>query len=103
MQTQQLTEAREKIDASLSNIYKPSVSLLDKRKVFERLIVQKKYAEAHDLKGEIEQMEIIEQQKFSANRETKITKAMELVMTKQVVERNSMAKKHEALKNDFVR
>jgi hypothetical protein len=36
------------------------VSLLDKRKVFERLIVQKKYAEAHDLKGEIEQMEIIE-------------------------------------------
>jgi hypothetical protein len=71
--------------------------------VFERLIVQKKYAEAHDLKKEIEQMESIEQQKFSANRETKITKAMELVMTKQVVERNSMAKKHEALKNDFVR
>lgn len=74
-------------------MYKPSSKLLDNRKVFDQLVRQKKYAEAHDLKAEIEHMEIVEQHKHMDFREVKIMKAMEKVMAKQVIERNSLKKR----------
>jgi hypothetical protein len=61
--------------------------------VFEQLVRQKKYAEGHELKIEIENMEAYEQQRHVEMREQKITKAMEKVMAKQVIERNSLKKK----------
>jgi hypothetical protein len=60
MHTKQLGEAREQLDTLLGTVYKPSSKLLDNRKVFDQLVRQKKYAEAHDLKAEIEHMEIVE-------------------------------------------
>lgn len=53
----QLIEARESLEASMGTIYKPSSKLLDDRRVFEQLIKQKKYAEAHDLRNAIEKAE----------------------------------------------
>lgn len=38
LHTKQLAEARELIDSQLSSVYKPSVKLLDNRKVFEQLV-----------------------------------------------------------------
>lgn len=67
--------------------------MLDNRKVFDQLVRQKKYAEAHDLKAEIEVMEVQEQQRHLEMREVKITKAMEKVIAKQVIERNALRKK----------
>jgi hypothetical protein len=61
--------------------------------VFEQLVRQKKYAEGHELKIEIENMEAYEQQRHVEMREQKITKAIEKVMAKQVIERNSLKKK----------
>lgn len=57
------------------------------------MIRQKKYAEAHDLRAEIESMEINEQAKHMDTREKKLAKAMEKVIARQIVERNSLAKK----------
>lgn len=57
------------------------------------MIRQKKYAEAHDLRAEIESMEINEQTKHMDTREKKLAKAMEKVIARQIVERNSLAKK----------
>lgn len=45
------------------------------------------------MRAEIEQMENQEQVKHLENREKKLTKAMEKVISKQIVERNSLAKK----------
>ena len=44
---QQLLEAREHAEATLGTVYKPSSKLLDNRRVFEQLVKQKKYSEAH--------------------------------------------------------
>ena len=38
LHTKQLAEAREHIDATLATVYKPSVKLLDNRKVFDQLV-----------------------------------------------------------------
>lgn len=45
------------------------------------------------MRAEIEAMEIYEQQRFTELREVKITKGMEKVIAKQVIERNSLKKK----------
>ena len=50
-------------------------------------------AEAHDLKAEIEHMELVEQQRHMELREAKIMKGMEKVIAKQVIERNSLKKR----------
>ena len=86
----QLTEAKEQIEAGLNTVYKPSTKLLDNRQVFEKLVKQKKYTEAHDLRAQIEKMEQQEQIKHMQVREVKVTKGMEKVMQKQIVERNSL-------------
>lgn len=93
MHTQKLAESREQFESAFSTVYKPSSKLLDNRRVFEQLVKQKKYAEAHELKSEIELMEVAEQQRYMELREQKIAKQMEIVITKQKVERNSLKKK----------
>ena len=103
LQTKQLVAAKEQIQDQLSTIYKPSSKLLDNRRVFEQLVRQKKYAEGHDLKIEIENMEVYEQQKHNEMREQKIAKAMEKVMAKQVIERNSLQKKLDYQRYEQVR
>ena len=57
-----LLEARSTIEGNLPTKYKPSAKLLDNRQVFDRLVQQKKYAEAHNLRAEIESMQEKEQQ-----------------------------------------
>jgi len=96
----QLMEARESLDAQLGTVYKPSAKLLDNRKVFEQLVKQKKYAEAHDMRATIENMEVQEQNQHMQKREVKIAKAMEKVMAKHVIERNSLKKKLEYQKHE---
>lgn len=76
----QLSEAREQIEAGLSTVYKASTKLLDNRTVFDKLIKQKKYSDAHELRAETEKMEKQEQAKHMQVREIKITKAMEKVI-----------------------
>jgi len=83
MHTRHLAEAREQLEGQLSTVYKPSSKLLDNRRVFDQLVRQKKYAEAHDLKAEIEHMEVVEQQRHMELREAKIMKGMEKVIAKQ--------------------
>ena len=56
LHAKKLSEERERLEASLGTVYKPSSKLLDNRKVLEQLIRQKKYAEAHDLRADIESM-----------------------------------------------
>lgn len=89
----QLQQERERIEASLSTVYKPSSHLLNSRNVFERLIKQKKYAEAHQLKAEIEQQEVDEQARHMDQREVKVTKAMSKVLAKQKIEMQALNKK----------
>ncbi len=93
MHTRHLAEAREQLEGQLGTVYKPSSKLLDNRRVFDQLVRQKKYAEAHDLKAEIEHMELVEQQRHMELREAKIMKGMEKVIAKQVIERNSLKKR----------
>lgn len=93
MHTRHLAEAREQLEGQLSTVYKPSSKLLDNRRVFDQLVRQKKYAEAHDLKAEIEHMEVVEQQRHMELREAKIMKGMEKVIAKQLIERNSLKKR----------
>lgn len=93
-------EARESLDSQLGTVYKPSAKLLDNRKVFEQLVKQKKYAEAHDMRAQIENMEVQEQNAHMQKREVKIAKAMEKVMAKHVIERNSLKKKLEYQKHE---
>lgn len=90
---QQLQEAREHAEATLGTVYKPSSKLLDNRRVFEQLVKQKKYSEAHQLKAENEQIEIYEQQRFTEVREAKIAKLMEKTMTRQKIEMMALRKK----------
>jgi hypothetical protein len=59
----QLQEAHEQIEATLTNVFKPSKALLDARNVFDKFIKQKKYTEAHNIRVEIEKMEQKEQTK----------------------------------------
>lgn len=58
MHESQLEEARGIIEQGLPTKYKPSVKLLDNRQVFERMVAQKKYTEAHNMRAEIEKMEV---------------------------------------------
>lgn len=89
----QLSEAKEQIEHSLSTTFKPSAKLLDTRHMFEQLVKQKKYTEAHGLKSEIAKLEKAEQQKHMDTRDVKIAKALEKVVAKQVIEVNSLKKK----------
>lgn len=93
LHSKQLGESRELLEQALSTVFKPSVKLLDNRRVFEQLVKQKKYAEAHELKAEIEAMELAEQQRHLEMRESKISRQIEKVMAKQLIERNSLKKK----------
>lgn len=88
-----LQQERERIEQSLGTIFKPSSHLLNSRNVFDRLIKQKKYAEAHQLKGENEAAEVQEQARHMDMRETKVTKAMSKVLAKQKVEMAALEKK----------
>jgi hypothetical protein len=88
-----LQEAREQIEHSLSTAFKPSTKLLDTKHCFEQLVKQKKYTEAHGLKGEIAKLEKSEQQRHMDARDVKIAKALEKVVAKQVIEVNSLRKK----------
>jgi len=49
-QAAQLSEEREKMDAKLPTQHKHSAKYLNNKKVFEKLIQQKKYSEAHALR-----------------------------------------------------
>lgn len=60
MHVKQLGEGREQLDSTLPVVHKPSSKLLDNKRVFDQLVRQKKYAEAHDLKAEIENMVVAE-------------------------------------------
>jgi hypothetical protein len=48
---------REKFDAKLPNSFRPSAQCLEYKNVFEKLVKQKKYAEAHTLREEFTRME----------------------------------------------
>jgi hypothetical protein len=100
LHSKQLIDAREQLETTMPTIYKPSSKLLDNRKVFDQLVRQKKYAEAHAMRDEIEKMEQLEQVKHMEVREVKLTKAMEKVISKQVQERNSLQKKLNYQRNE---
>lgn len=72
MHAVQIEEARETIEASFGTVYKPSGKLLDTRRVFEQMVKQKKYTEAHELKAEIAKMEKTEQKKHMEMRSAKV-------------------------------
>ena len=81
------------MEVVLPAVYKPSSMLLNNRNVFQRLIQQKKYAEAHAIKGEIEDMEQVEQMRHDQMRQVKVTKAMQKVLAKQQIEMAALHKK----------
>jgi len=60
MHVKQLGEGREQLDSTLPAVHNPGSKLVDNKRVFDQLVRQKKYAEAHDLKAEIENMVVAE-------------------------------------------
>ena len=60
---EQLVELREHFEKNLDKTFrfKPSAGLLQDKQVFERLVQQRKYTEAHGLREEFSQNEVIEQ------------------------------------------
>jgi len=71
-----LATKRDELDASLPTKYKPSAKLLNNKNVFDRLVSSQKFTEAHNLRAEIEEMQVVEQERFNEVREQKITKAI---------------------------
>lgn len=61
--------------------------------MLERLIAQKKFTEAHDLRNEILAMEEDEKVKFAEAREKKVQVALSTMIVKQKVERDALEKK----------
>ena len=71
---EQLVERREHCEKNLDKTFrfKPSAGLLQDKQVFERLVQQRKYTEAHGLREEFSQNEVIEQQKYQQERQKKL-------------------------------
>ena len=92
-QAKQLMEVREELEQTIRITYKPSSQLLQNKNVFNRLIQQKKYTEAHHLREEIQHMEVQEQERHEVVREKKIVALMEKQMKKHEVEKHSLKKK----------
>lgn len=94
-QAKRLVEERTAFDAKLPNSFRPSSQILEYKNVFEKLVKQKKYAEAHTLREEFERMEIQERSGFGEAREKKINNHIAKILVFQVTERTSLIKKCE--------
>jgi hypothetical protein len=99
-QNQHLVEERQKIDKRLPTVFKPSSTILQHKNVFDRLVKQKKYTEAHALREEFQHMEIEEQDKFMEVREKKINAHIGKQLQQQQTERASLIKKLENQRNE---
>lgn len=74
--------------------------MLEYQNVFEKLVKQKKYAEAHTLREEFTRMEEAEREQFGEGREKKINNHIAKILALQVNERNSLIKKIENQKHE---
>lgn len=70
----QLVSLRENFEKNLDKTFrfKPSASLLQDKTVFERLVQQRKYTEAHALREEFSAQEQIELEKYAEARQKKL-------------------------------
>ena len=71
---QQLLQMREDYERHLDKSFKfkQSAQLLQDKQVFERLVQQRKYTEAHALREEFVNQEQLEQQKYMQERQKKL-------------------------------
>lgn len=92
-QARRLVEERAAYDAKLPNSFRPSAQNLEYKNVFEKLVKQKKYAEAHTLREEFERMEVEERKAFAESREKKINNHIAKILVFQTNERTSLIKK----------
>lgn len=92
-QSKRLMQEREQFDAKLPNSFRPSSQVLEYKNVFEKLVKQKKYAEAHTLREEFVRMEAQEKDAFVEAREKKINNHIAKILVFQQAERASLLKK----------
>jgi hypothetical protein len=86
---------REQFDNKLPNSFRPSSQVLEFKNVFDKLVKQKKYAEAHTLREEFTRMEAHEKEAFAEAREKKINNHIAKILVFQQSERASLIKKCE--------
>ena len=94
-QLSQLIELREEFERSLDKTFrfKQSAQLLQDKQVFERLVQQRKYTEAHALREEFTAQEAIENEKYMKQRQKKLIVQEQVWLKKQATEREALEKK----------
>lgn len=81
--------------AGLPTQPKPSVKLLEARKMKESLIKGKKYKEVHDITQKITDLELKDNEKFLLSTQEKIEQMRRTIQAKQSLEFNSLHLKHD--------
>ena len=98
----QLLQLRENFEGHLDKSFrfKQSAQLLQDKQVFERLVQQRKYTEAHALREEFSVQEAAEHEKYLQERQKKLIVQEQTWLKKQAHEREALEKKLINQKNE---